>query len=101
MANVGPFLDKSFPSNALAILRAAGRLAGEERAAGADAAYLVGGLVRDLMLGIELKDIDISVTADGPEFADALAAALGGAVVSRSEFAPQWSRLTAFASTSR
>ncbi len=86
MANVGRFLEKNFPPEALAVLREAGRLAAEEHAAGADAAYVVGGLVRDLMLGIALKDVDISVTADGPQFADALVAALGGAVVSRSEF---------------
>ncbi|MCH8102058.1 MAG: CCA tRNA nucleotidyltransferase [Chloroflexi bacterium] len=86
MANVGPFLEKNFPPEAVAVLREAGRLAAEEHAAGADAAYVVGGLVRDLMLGIALKDVDISVTADGPQFADALVAILGGAVVSRSEF---------------
>ena len=86
MANVGRFLEKNFPPEALAVLHEAGRLAAEEHAAGADAAYVVGGLVRDLMLGIALKDVDISVTADGPQFADALIAALGGAVVSRSEF---------------
>ena len=86
MANVGPFIEKTFPPEALAVLREAGRLAGEERAAGADAAYLVGGLVRDLMLGIELGDIDISVTADGANFADALVGATGGTVTSRSEF---------------
>jgi tRNA nucleotidyltransferase (CCA-adding enzyme) len=86
MANVGPFLEKTFPPQALAVLCEAGRLAAEERAAGAETAYLVGGLVRDLMLGIKLGDIDISVTADGPEFADALVAALGGTVTLRSEF---------------
>lgn len=86
MANLGPFLEKTLPPEAVAVLREAGRLAAEEHAAGANAAYVVGGLVRDLMLGVELGDIDISVTADGPAFADSLVATVGGTVTSRSEF---------------
>ncbi|HEV8241143.1 MAG TPA: CBS domain-containing protein [Thermoanaerobaculia bacterium] len=39
-------------------------------------AYLVGGFVRDLLLGRENRDLDIVVEGDGPAFARALGAAL-------------------------
>jgi tRNA nucleotidyltransferase (CCA-adding enzyme) len=42
--------------------------------------YLVGGLVRDLLLGRENRDLDIVVEGDGPHFARLLAAELGGRV---------------------
>ncbi len=42
------------------------------------AAYLVGGLVRDLLLGRQGRDLDIVVEGDGPAFARRLAAELGG-----------------------
>jgi len=45
---------------------------------GADAAYLVGGTVRDLLLGEESFDVDIAVEGDAIAFAYALAEALGG-----------------------
>jgi poly(A) polymerase len=40
--------------------------------------YLVGGFVRDLLLGRETADIDIAVAADALEVAPRVAAALGG-----------------------
>lgn len=43
-------------------------------------AYLVGGFVRDLLLGRETRDLDIVVEGDGIDFAARLAAALGGRV---------------------
>lgn len=43
-------------------------------------AYLVGGLVRDLLLGRENRDLDVVVEGDGPEFARALGAELGARV---------------------
>lgn len=42
--------------------------------------YLVGGLVRDLLLGRENRDLDLVVEGDGPAFAHRLAAELGGRV---------------------
>jgi tRNA nucleotidyltransferase (CCA-adding enzyme) len=42
--------------------------------------YLVGGLVRDLLLGRENRDLDVVVEGDGPHFARLLAAELGGRV---------------------
>jgi tRNA nucleotidyltransferase (CCA-adding enzyme) len=43
-------------------------------------AYLVGGFVRDLLLGREDRDLDVVVEGDGPAFARRLAQALGGRV---------------------
>ncbi len=42
--------------------------------------YLVGGIVRDLLLGRENRDLDLVVEGDGPHFARLLAAELGGRV---------------------
>ncbi|MFA7630015.1 MAG: HD domain-containing protein [Candidatus Neomarinimicrobiota bacterium] len=39
-------------------------------------AFLVGGFVRDLLLGIPCKDLDIMVLGDGPDFADHVSDAL-------------------------
>ena len=44
----------------------------------ADGVYLVGGTVRDILLGEESFDVDIAVEGDAIEFASALAEALGG-----------------------
>ena len=43
--------------------------------------YLVGGLVRDLLLGRDTADIDIAVASDALEIAPKLATALGGKYV--------------------
>lgn len=43
-------------------------------------AYLVGGFVRDLLLGRDNRDLDVVVEGDGPAFARELASALGGTV---------------------
>ena len=86
MANVGSFLDKTLLPNVLHILGEAGSLAAGKNKAGATAAYLVGGPVRDMFLGLQSIDFDISVDADGPEFADELAAKIRGKVTFRSEF---------------
>jgi len=42
--------------------------------------FLVGGIVRDLLLGRENRDLDLVVEGDGPYFARLLAAELGGRV---------------------
>ena len=48
--------------------------------------WLVGGGVRDALLGLPLLDLDIAAVGATREFADAAAAALGGAVESQSQF---------------
>ena len=55
------------------VLDAAPRVAGEQRGV-----YLVGGTVRDLLLGEPGFDVDLAVEGDGQAFARALAAELGG-----------------------
>lgn len=100
MANLGSLIEKTLPGHVVGLLREAGRLAeegrfGDARSAssgfstpgtGASRAYLVGGPVRDLLLGAELSDIDITVTGDGEAFGRALAERVGGAIAARSEF---------------
>lgn len=44
------------------------------------AVYLVGGPVRDLLLGCETHDLDLVVVGDGPAFAERLARRLGGSL---------------------
>ena len=48
--------------------------------------YLVGGPVRDLLLGTTLKDLDMAVEADGPDLARELSLELGGQVVVHPRF---------------
>ncbi len=49
------------------------------------AAYLAGGMVRDLLLGRETEDIDLAVAHDALEVASRLAAGLGGRYISLDE----------------
>ena len=55
-------------------------------ATGYPGVYLVGGAVRDLLLRERNLDIDIAVEGDGIEFAEALAARLGGHVRAHPKF---------------
>ena len=55
-------------------------------AVGYRGAYLVGGAVRDLLLGQPLVDIDVAVEGDGIEFAHELAERLGGRVREHRKF---------------
>src|ERR671918_187237 len=52
----------------------------------ADGVYLVGGTVRDILLGEESFDVDIAVEGDAIEFARSLAEALGGRVTPHTKF---------------
>jgi tRNA nucleotidyltransferase (CCA-adding enzyme) len=52
----------------------------------APACYLVGGAVRDLLLGREPVDIDVAVEGDAEAVADRLAKALGGEVIAHERF---------------
>ena len=63
-------------------IRAASSVA---RELGCDA-YLVGGVVRDLVLGRESRDMDFTVVGEASRFAEQLAARLDGEVVVRSQF---------------
>jgi len=52
----------------------------------AEGVYLVGGTVRDILLGEESFDVDIAVEGDAIEFARALAASLDGRVTPHEKF---------------
>ncbi len=48
--------------------------------------YLVGGAVRDMLLGLPAIDLDLSIVSADPAFASVLASGLGGSVVASSQF---------------
>jgi tRNA nucleotidyltransferase (CCA-adding enzyme) len=73
---VGTLLAERVSPGLLARIEA---IAGVSRRTGMPA-YLVGGFVRDLLLGRDNRDLDVVVEGDGPAFARALAGALGGRV---------------------
>jgi len=64
-----PLMLKRIPHNILTVLQAAGRLAAESELP----CYTVGGFVRDLILNVPSKDVDLMVIGDGVAFARALA----------------------------
>ena len=53
---------------------------------GWEGVYLVGGAVRDVLMGEEAFDLDVAVEGDGIAFGEALARALGGRVVPHEKF---------------
>lgn len=61
------------PKNILSVLKRAGRLAQASELS----CYTVGGFVRDLILDVPSKDVDIMVIGDGVEFARKLGKELG------------------------
>ena len=77
---VGIFLNTDSPLTAL--LGQVQRLADESGAS----AYLVGGPVRDSLLGLPVKDLDISVVGDAPALAARLADAAGGRLTAHQRF---------------
>jgi tRNA nucleotidyltransferase (CCA-adding enzyme) len=64
-----------------AMLQAVAELPG-----GAEGVYVVGGTVRDILLGEESFDVDIAVEGDAIEFAYALAKSLGGRATPHRKF---------------
>jgi tRNA nucleotidyltransferase (CCA-adding enzyme) len=71
---VGRLLREYAPPWVHELMAAARRVADEQ----GSPAFLVGGMVRDLLLGRPNEDVDLVVEGDGILFAEALAAALGG-----------------------
>ncbi len=66
----------------LQLLRALGALADER----GTTAYVVGGVVRDFLLGLPNYDMDVVVETDATDFAEAAAALLGGSVKAHTRF---------------
>ncbi|MDP9131852.1 MAG: prohead protease, partial [Nitrospirota bacterium] len=79
---VGGLLHDRLPEAVLHMLRTTGEFA-ERRG---DSIYVVGGFVRDLLLGIDNLDIDLVVEGDGIAFARALAKDKGGRVTAHERF---------------
>ena len=75
-------LETSLPAGRLALVRTAGQIALEEGVS----LYLVGGAVRDLLLGRPTEDLDLVVEGDAESLASIIAKRLSGQVVSRSQF---------------
>jgi len=80
--NIGSKLKKSAPKEIYNTLRLIGRLAQSHNSR----AYIVGGFVRDLFLGIKNLDVDITVEPDGIKFAGVLAGKLKGKAVAYPRF---------------
>ncbi|MEW6109674.1 MAG: CBS domain-containing protein [Nitrospirota bacterium] len=80
--NMLPWLKDKFPEDIYKILRTSGEIAESM----GFSAYLVGGTVRDLLLGLENLDIDIVIEGDGILFAKALAERLGAKVRAHQRF---------------
>ena len=85
MPNIATLLERTLPSGALEGLRLAGILAAEGESE-AEAAYLVGGSVRDALLGLTPGDMDLSVVGNAPRFAVSFADKGGGVVEAVSQF---------------
>ncbi len=85
MPRLASLIESKLPEETVEMLRTAGELAAAGES-GAGEAYLVGGSVRDLVLGREPNDPDIVVTGNGPRFARALTAQIKGEVTSVSQF---------------
>ena len=82
MPSIADRLERQLTADQVRLLRGASTIAAERGAR----LYLVGGAVRDLLLGG--RPVDLDVVADGADdgLPDALAAGLGGEVTARSRF---------------
>ena len=67
--NIKKILNKNFPAEIYFILENVRKISSKRK----EKAYLVGGIVRDLLLGIKNLDIDIVIEGNGTEFAKELA----------------------------
>jgi len=68
--NVSPLLNSSFPAAVLKLLEAIGKAASER----SSRAFVVGGVVRDIVLGRRSLDIDVVIEGDAMQIAGELAA---------------------------
>jgi len=73
---------KKLPQELQDVLFSAGELANKQKAR----AYLVGGFVRDLLIGVDNLDLDIALEGDGIKFAEAFAKNTQAQVVCHKRF---------------
>ncbi|HHN94265.1 MAG TPA: CBS domain-containing protein, partial [Anaerolineae bacterium] len=79
---VAALLERSLPAPTLALVRRISQAANEM----GYVPYFVGGLVRDLLLGQSIVDVDIVIEGDGVALARRLAAEMGGRVRTHRRF---------------
>ena len=82
-SNLAADLERYLPPEALHLLKEATEVA---RAEGSPKLYLVGGIVRDLLLGRPSLDLDLVVEGEAIRLAQALAGRLAGRVVTHQRF---------------
>ena len=82
MPNAAPILNDRLSPVQTRLLERAGRVSSQHGVA----LYLVGGAVRDAMLGRQTIDLDLSMVSADPAFASVLAQGLNGQVVASSQF---------------
>ncbi len=80
--SVGPLLDRNLPPGVAGLLAKVGKIAEKKDFR----VYLVGGIVRDLLLGVENFDVDLVVKGDGISFARYLVSKLGGKITAHRRF---------------
>ncbi len=80
--NLADQVSEQLPSQHLRVLRTSGQMAAKR----GHGIYLVGGVVRDLLLARPSLDIDLVVETDAREFASVLANGLGGSVLRHDRF---------------
>ncbi len=80
--NLEQLLEKAIPRKVQKLLRQAGKIAEEL----GYKAFIVGGIVRDILLGIENLDIDLVIEGDGILFSTQFAKKVGGEIKKYKEF---------------
>ncbi|SDI26336.1 CBS domain-containing protein [Alteribacillus bidgolensis] len=81
-ANIKEQIETLLPKDAIVLLKKAGSLAETKNMK----AYIIGGIVRDLILGSPSEDIDIVIEGDGISFAEAFANDINGTVTPHETF---------------
>ena len=82
MTNIAATLEAQLDAISLCHLRSIAEVARSHNLQ----AYLVGGVVRDALLGLPVADIDVAVVGLAPSFVRDTARALSGEIVARSQF---------------
>ncbi len=80
--NIAPRINELLPAEIRDLLFLIGALADREDRE----VFLVGGMVRDIIMGRGTVDVDVVVNGDGPSFAAALATLTGGSIVLHDRF---------------
>ena len=89
MTSIAADIENGLPQEVQGLVRAAGRLASDR----GQSLYVVGGTVRDLLLGTSSLDIDLVLQGDAPTLARQLAKFTGGSVRTHSRFGTATVRL--------